>query len=132
MALTMPSEADASQVQVLARAAGRWLNASLSPRPRGSQAPASARQLRRDRKVAFDDNTKTIFESRCVRHLGFIREEGEKNDSSKGTSAHPDSPDYISRRCRFVSAKQHTSMVTTVDGLVFGFGNLFLEYFVLF
>lgn len=65
---------------------------------------------------------RTTFEYRTPRLLGFIREEGEKNDSSKGTSAHPDSPDYISRRCRFISAKKHTSMVTTVDGLVFGFG----------
>ena len=34
---------------------------------------AAARALRRDRKVTFDD--KTIFQSRCVRNLGFWREE---------------------------------------------------------
>ena len=65
---------------------------------------------------------RTTFEYRTPRLLPFIREEGEQNDSSKGISAHPDGPDYISRRCRFVSAKKHTSMVTTMDGLVFGFG----------
>ena len=65
---------------------------------------------------------RTTFEYRTPRLLPFIREEGEQNDSSKGISAHPDGPDYISRRCRFVSAKKHTSMVTTMDGLIFGFG----------
>ena len=65
---------------------------------------------------------RTTFEYRTPRLLGFIREEARRTIAVKGTSTHPDSPDYISRRCRFISAKKHTSMVTTVDGLVFGFG----------